>query len=75
MSATCNLCGYEVEFGCDEKKVVEEIGDLCRKCNTPVILRETKKFHKDGKPRKITYSHYLFCTNCITFYYNNKYRI
>jgi ribonuclease HI len=46
---------------------VKEEGDLCRKCNTKVIRRESKK--KPTKPGQTYYfDYYLFCPGCNTMY-------
>ena len=46
---------------------VKEEGDLCRKCNTKVIMRQPKK--KTVKPGQTYYfDYYLFCPSCNTMY-------
>lgn len=71
--------GYEPNLQEDEHKdifaanksshhiKIKEEGDLCRKCNTKVIRRQTVK--KDLKPgQSYYYEYYLFCPNCRTVY-------
>lgn len=49
-----------------KQKVLAD-GDLCRKCDTPVIKKQTKK--KNIKPNQAYYfEYYLLCTNCKTMY-------
>ncbi|MEO6637714.1 MAG: ribonuclease HI [Ginsengibacter sp.] len=46
---------------------VKNEGDLCRKCGTNVVKRETKK--KDAKPHQTYYfEYYLLCPKCKTMY-------
>lgn len=63
-----NLCvdeGYEPREKAPQKILKE--GDLCRKCLTPVIKKETsnKSLKKD---RAYHFEYYLLCPNCKTMY-------
>ena len=50
----------------NNNKILNE-GDICRKCNTPVIKKQTKK--KNLKPNKeYFFEYYLLCPNCNTMY-------
>lgn len=54
------------EAGGSSGKVSTE-GDACRKCNTPVVKKPTKK--KEVKPgQAYYYEFYLFCPGCKTMY-------
>jgi ribonuclease HI len=46
---------------------VEKEGDPCRKCNTAIIKKTTKK--KEAKPgQTYYYEFYLYCPGCKTMY-------
>jgi len=46
---------------------IEKVGDRCRKCDTQVIKRTTKK--KTLKPKQTYYyDYYLYCPSCQTMY-------
>lgn len=51
-----------------KKTKIEEEGDLCRKCNTPVIKRINKK-NKIDKKKSYYYKYYLICPKCQTIYF------
>lgn len=70
--ATCHQCGNEVEF--EGKKKIENEGDICRKCRTKVILRQTKKTPKQLQ-KSFYYTAYLFCPKCKTMYMAEKYKV
>lgn len=53
---------------------IEEEGDLCRKCDTPTIIKYPKK--RKFKPHQsYYYEYYLFCPNCKTKYTVEKAKI
>jgi len=67
--AICEMCGHEVEFRArtiaDEPRITE-VGQPCRKCSEPVIIRKAgKKSH--------TYKAYFYCPNCKTIYFSPKF--
>jgi len=51
-----------------KKRKIDNVGDFCKKCNTPVIYKDTKKVRK-------TFEGYLYCPQCDTIYYHERYRI
>ena len=56
------------------KRKIIEIGDLCRHCNTPVILKDSK--FKESKLKKdYYYSKILYCTNCKAIYLIERYKV
>ncbi|MFT4073330.1 MAG: ribonuclease HI [Dysgonamonadaceae bacterium] len=56
----------EATSSCNKSKISKE-GDICRKCNTPVIKKQTKK--KVLKPNQdYFFEYYLLCPNCKTMY-------
>lgn len=69
VKATCTFCANEVEFRArtmDSETKIDKVGQPCRKCDTPVILRTTK-----GKAK--TYKAYYYCPNCKTIYFSPKF--
>ena len=72
--ATCELCGHEVQFPVKEKQRINNEGDKCRHCQTPVILVEIKK--KPNQLKKVFYyTAYLKCPKCKTFYMQEKFKV
>lgn len=72
--ANCNLCDYEVEFKAIKKKLSLKAGNPCRKCKTPIILRETKR--KPSQLKKAYYfTAYYYCPKCRTMYMDNRFRV
>ena len=70
ITATCQHCGNEVSF---EKKKMHA-GTLCRKCKTPVILKDIK--FKESKLKKPYYfTAYYYCPKCRTRYLSEKYQV
>lgn len=51
---------------------IKEVGDICRHCGTPVVLKESDKLKK-GKP--CTYTHYLWCFVCKAIYFVPEYKL
>ena len=49
-------------------------GDLCRKCKTLLIVKETKKRNKPRKT-KYYYTHYFYCPNCKRMYLSDEFKI
>tara|TARA_R110000868_G_scaffold411483_1_gene704482 strand:+ start:48 stop:539 length:492 start_codon:yes stop_codon:yes gene_type:complete len=50
-----------------QEQKIEKEGDLCRKCNTPVVKKNPKK--RTIKPgQNYYYEYYLFCPNCKAMY-------
>lgn len=70
--ATCNQCGQEVVFKKPIK--VEEEGDLCRHCKTPVILKESK-FKQSKLKKPYYYTAYYYCPKCKAMYMNDKFKV
>ncbi len=57
---------HQVSQSNNKNKILNE-GDICRKCNTPVIKKQTKK--KNLKPnQEYFFEYYLLCPNCKTMY-------
>lgn len=48
-------------------KKITKIGQHCKKCNTPVIKRNSKGRWKQNK--EYYYRYYLFCPRCKTMYF------
>ena len=64
---TSNLENPELENHSYNKGRILNEGDICRKCNTPVIKKQTKK--KSLKPNQEYYfEYYLLCPNCKKMY-------
>jgi len=53
---------------------VNKEGDLCRKCDTPVVLRENKLKKLKAK-QKFYYKYYMVCTNCSTIYMTEEAKV
>jgi len=71
--ATCKNCGNEAEFKSKDKEKMFE-GKPCRKCKTPVLLKESR--FKESKLKKpYYYTHYYRCPKCKTFYMSERYKI
>lgn len=64
--ATCQSCGYEVEFTAQSSHDVENPGDKCRHCLGKVVLIETKP--------KSKFTGFLKCDKCGKQYWKSKYR-
>jgi len=72
--ATCNLCGYEVEFKARKKSLKLQEGSPCKKCKTPIIYKASK--YKENKLKKAYYyTGYYKCPRCKTIYYSDKFKI
>jgi ribonuclease HI len=54
-----------IEFYQEQK--MEKVGDLCRKCQTPLVKKNPKKRRK-LKNQNYYYEYYLFCPNCKAMY-------
>jgi len=53
---------------------IKKIGDLCRRCNTPVILKESK--FKESKLKKAYYfTGYFFCPTCKAMYMSVEFQV
>lgn len=72
--ATCRHCGYEVEFGRrnnkkpkarleSAKRKITAVGQLCRDCNIPVVLRE-RQVPPKYKGQLYYYAHWHHCPGC-----------
>lgn len=59
--------GYDPNVKYGKIKITKE-GDLCRKCNTPVVKIEPKH-RKLKKKRTYYYEYFFYCQNCDTKYY------
>ncbi len=59
--------GYVTKENAPKTKIEKE-GDICRKCNTPVVKRMSKN-KKINKQKSYYYKYYLICPNCGTIYY------
>src|ERR1044071_8864670 len=67
VQATCNLCGYEVEFAARAKEKMS-LGSRCRKCHKAnVVLRAAKKLR--------TYRAYYYCPNCRACYFDPEFLV
>ena len=65
-SDNLNIESKEKETKTPKKKILFE-GDTCRKCDTPVIKKQTK--NKEAKPNQsYCYEFYLICPTCSTIY-------
>lgn len=53
---------------------VKNIGDECSKCGTEVVERTSKK-KKTRVGQRYCYSHYMYCTNCKTIYFHERYKV
>ena len=72
--ATCNMCSNEVIFK-GKKKIKEfEVGQPCRNCKTPLILKPTLKRAKQLK-KKYYYTAYYYCPNCKRGYYSPRFKV
>jgi ribonuclease HI len=59
--------GYDPNFKFGKTKITKE-GDLCKKCNTPVVKIEPN--HRKLKKKRTYYFQYFFhCPKCDTKYY------
>ena len=56
------------------KRKIEKEGDLCRKCNVPVIKRITKDTRSRLK-RAYCFTYHLYCPNCRQIYLVEKAKI
>jgi hypothetical protein len=82
IEATCNICGHLVEFSAFKKiapdnlrsRVISKTGDLCRKCGTKVILRETRKKAKQLK-KNYYFTAYYYCPKCHTMYLSERFKV
>ncbi len=74
--ATCQSCGKEIEFKSTQQrpKHISKTGDKCKKCNNPVILRETRKKLKQLK-KSYYYTAYFYCTKCRTMYFDDRFKV
>ena len=74
VTATCQQCGNEVIFEAKKKIPVDKEGDLCRHCNTPVVLK-TSKFNKKKLKKAYYYTAYLQCPTCKAMYMNDRWKV
>jgi hypothetical protein len=74
--ATCKNCGNEVEFETknSDKPRIKAVGDLCRNCGTPVILKKFKFNYKKLKKRYY-YTACYFCPRCKTDYFSDEFKV
>ena len=69
--ATCKICSEEVEFEARNKPKVDT---HCRKCDTELVVKQTKK--KPSQLKKVYYyTAYNYCPKCRTIYYTDKYKV
>jgi uncharacterized protein with PIN domain len=54
---------------------ITEIGQLCRKCNTPVIEQVHKPNWKPKPNQSYYFTKWLYCSGCKTVYYLDKFRV
>lgn len=47
---------------------IEKEGDLCRKCNTPLVKKENKNHRNKKKRQSYFFEYFLFCESCKTLY-------
>lgn len=50
-----------------QEQKIEKEGDVCRKCDVPVVINRPKK-RKVKQNQNYYYEYYLFCPNCKTMY-------
>jgi len=53
---------------------IRKEGDLCRKCDTPVIQRENK-LKKVKNKQTFYYKYYMVCPDCSTVYYTDEAKV
>lgn len=69
--ATC-ICGHEVEWQVKPKRELQ-VGDPCRKCKAPLVLKELKM--KPKKLEKLYYfTHVLKCLKCKVMFFQERYK-
>ena len=76
-----SFCGCKVsdlisnkEYAIENKEKIEEIGQSCRDCGTPVILKHPKK--KNKRLRQLYYfTAYFYCPTCRKMYMHDKYKV
>lgn len=56
------------------KRPVKHEGDLCRHCDTPVFLKESK-FHPSKLDKPYYYNAYLRCPNCLAMYMLERFKV
>lgn len=72
--ATCQECGFEVEF--EAKKKIKQTKIFCKKCNTRLIWKNRNKLkRKHLLNNKSYYSKYRFCPKCKTIYLDSRYKV
>ena len=54
--------------GTSNKQKIQKEGDLCRKCNTPVVIKTPDK-RKVKENQEYYYEYYLYCPSCKTLYH------
>ena len=72
MEAVCKNCGHKFQWTLKPKSIIKE-GSPCRKCNTPVILKQAL-FSEKKLLRPFYYTAYYYCPNCKAMYHNNKFK-
>lgn len=53
---------------------VKKVGDLCRHCKTPVILKESR-FRKEKLNKPYYYTAYLLCPYCRAMYMQDEFKV
>jgi uncharacterized protein with PIN domain len=70
--ARCLKCGTCIVIR--KPKKIEKEGDLCRLCNTPVVLRQSP-FKKSKLKKAYYYTAYYYCPKCEQRYYDEKFKV
>ena len=71
--ATCNQCGYEVEFEAKKKKKQKKTGDKCKKCGGVLFYKKCadRPFKKN---QTYFYTGLYKCRECGTTYLTDKFK-
>ncbi len=63
-----NLVDKETLSGTSNKPKIQKEGDLCRKCNTPLVIKTPEK-RKVKEHQEYYFAYYLYCPSCQTLYH------
>lgn len=70
----CNICDNEIIFKAQNKVKMENVGDLCRVCKTPIVLKKSK-FNQKKLAKPYYYTAYFYCQKCRRKYMSEKFKI